>query len=420
MTLRVATAFSDAVLESRVVHATSSAMSDAIVVRRCRDVVELRAVAEAAQVDVAVVDGAMRGLDRDVVARLTECAVRLVAVSDSPDDLVAIGVGAVVGRDLIGLSDAFHDSSNGSQTALPIADVVHEPTGRTVAVWGPVGAPGRTTVAIELAVALAQLGGDSLIVDLDTMGPSVAQLLGLIDDTSGLAAAVRAAARGAIESEVLASLAVAVPAGPRVLVGLPSPERWTELRPASTAAVLQCARVLVPWTVLDLGSCIEGSDLDWAEPGTPQRFGAARTALVDADIVLCVGRTDPIGLTRMLRELPKVQALAATADLRLVLNRTSGGAASRRALELVSGVVGQPAIELLDDARNVQRAVARGCPVSEVSPTSALVTGVEQLARELLSEAGSYHQGRDGAARTHRRLLRGTHRRHRRRNAGVV
>jgi MinD-like ATPase involved in chromosome partitioning or flagellar assembly len=283
-----------------------------------------------------------------------------------------------------------------------------------------VGAPGRTTVAIELAVALARLGGDSLIVDMDTMGPSVAQLLGLIDDTSGLAAAVRAAARGAIEPEVLASMAVAVPAGPRVLVGLPSPERWTELRPASTAAVLQCARGLVPWTVVDLGSCIEGSDLDWVEPGTPQRFGAARTALVDADIVLCVGRTDPIGLTRMLRELPKVRALAPTADVRLVLNRTRGRAGSRRAIELVSGVIGQPAIELLDDPRNVERAVARGCPVSEVAPTSALVTGIERLARELLPDAGSYHQGRDGAARTHRRFLRGTHRRDRRRNAGVV
>ena len=161
------------------------------------------------------------------------------------------------------------------------ADRSHRPTdlsGLIVAVWGPTGAPGRTTVAVELAAAIAGTGRDTLLVDADTVGPSIALHLGLIDDTSGFAAAVRAASRGRLDPVGLAGLAVAVPSGPRVLVGLPSADRWTELRPASVDALLQCARATVPVTVVDIGFGVEGGDLDWADPGAPGalRRGASR------------------------------------------------------------------------------------------------------------------------------------------------
>ena len=116
------------------------------------------------------------------------------------------------------------------------------PSGRVVAVWGPTGAPGRTTVAIELAAALTRRGHDTLLIDADTVGPSIAQHLGLIDDTSGFAAAVRSAARGRLDPVGLAGLAVSVPSGPRVLVGLPSADRWTELRPSSVDALAAVRR----------------------------------------------------------------------------------------------------------------------------------------------------------------------------------
>ena len=42
--------------------------------------------------------------------------------------------------------------------------------GTVVAVWGPTGAPGRTTVAITLADELARLGHETLLVDADVYG----------------------------------------------------------------------------------------------------------------------------------------------------------------------------------------------------------------------------------------------------------
>ena len=43
-----------------------------------------------------------------------------------------------------------------------------------LAVWGPKGAPGRTTVAVNLAFEAAPLVGEVLLVDADTYGGAVA------------------------------------------------------------------------------------------------------------------------------------------------------------------------------------------------------------------------------------------------------
>ncbi|HET6826792.1 MAG TPA: regulator, partial [Amnibacterium sp.] len=72
--------------------------------------------------------------------------------------------------------------------------------GRITAVWGPIGAPGRTTTAIALAAELAATGLRVALVDADTVGAAVAPALGLFDEAPGLAAACRLAAAGALTS----------------------------------------------------------------------------------------------------------------------------------------------------------------------------------------------------------------------------
>ena len=66
-------------------------------------------------------------------------------------------------------------------------------SGRLVAVWGPTGAPGRTSVAVALADEAARSGTDTLLVDADTYSGSAAATLGVLDEASGLALACRAA-----------------------------------------------------------------------------------------------------------------------------------------------------------------------------------------------------------------------------------
>ena len=59
-----------------------------------------------------------------------------------------------------------------------------------MAVWGPTGAPGRTTVAVGLATELASRGRGTLLLDADPYGGAVAQHLGVLDQA--LLAAVQA------------------------------------------------------------------------------------------------------------------------------------------------------------------------------------------------------------------------------------
>ncbi len=54
-------------------------------------------------------------------------------------------------------------------------------------------------MAVTLAVEAARLGVETLLVDADTYGASVAQVLGLLDEAPGLAAAARAANSGRLD-----------------------------------------------------------------------------------------------------------------------------------------------------------------------------------------------------------------------------
>ena len=69
------------------------------------------------------------------------------------------------------------------------------PNGRVIAVWGPTGAPGRTTVAAGLAVAAAGSIA-TLLIDADVYGGVLASAFGLLDESPGLAGACRMAANG--------------------------------------------------------------------------------------------------------------------------------------------------------------------------------------------------------------------------------
>lgn len=413
--IRIATALADPAVEADVVRA-SSGRRDLEVVRRCRDVVEARAVAVTGQVDAIVIDAALRGLDREVVQALGASGVRLVVLTPAgAERLARLGAVVLSAEGPTGIAAALARCPAPPQASPPVA------AGRIVAVWGPSGAPGRTTVAVELAAALCRRGLDTLLVDADTVGPSVGQQLGLVDDVSGVAAAARVASAEPLAPDVLAGLAVSVPSGPRVLVGLPTATRWNELRPAAWGAVLDGARGAVPVTVVDVGYALEADDEGWAEPGTPGRFGAAVATLAAADVLVCVGRSDPVGLVRLARELPRARDLTPTAALLLVMNRAGGGRDRTQVEQVVAELLELPVTtHVPDDGKAARAALAHGLTFAEAHPRSPVVPAVEAVAARVHELSGSYDQAHAQLSGAHRRLLRSAHRRHRRRDARLV
>jgi MinD-like ATPase involved in chromosome partitioning or flagellar assembly len=248
-------------------------------------------------------------------------------------------------------------------------------TGRLVAVWGPTGAPGRTTVAVTLATEAARLGCSCLLADADSYGGVVAQVLGLLDESPGLAAAVRQANAGSLDLHALAKLARVVGPNLRVLTGIARAERWPELRPSGLTAVYAVARQLALVTVIDCGFGLEQDEELSYDTTAPRRNGSTLATLADADHVVAVGSADPIGLQRLVRGLAELSDAVPGCRPQVVVNKLRKGPINgdatdeiRQALARYAGI--DAVVFVPYDRQSLDKAVAGGHTLAEVAPDS--------------------------------------------------
>jgi Flp pilus assembly CpaE family ATPase len=392
------------------------------IARRCVDVVDLLAVAAAGQARVALIAAGLRKFDADAVDRLIACSVVAVAVVERDDvvgqeRLQAMGVRftvphdadpgviAAVIADAVSQDDtdrpsrAYGDPAAATTTvdvdlALDGATAAPLARGSVVAVWGPTGAPGRTTVAIGLADELARMGRSSLLVDADTYGGIIAPVLGLLDESPGLAAACRIASAQRLDAAQLSELCWQLRPGLRVLTGIPRAQRWPELRTTAIESVLDAARSLTEFVVVDCGFCLESDEELSYDSLAPRRNGATLAVLDRADVILAVGGADPIGLQRLVRGLVELREAEIEAPVWVVLNRVRrsvvGGdpaAELTAALERFAGR--RPAALLPDDAPALDAALAAGQSLAEARPNSPLRTALRELASAVVGPAGT-------------------------------
>ncbi|MBD0293324.1 MAG: chromosome partitioning protein [Jiangellaceae bacterium] len=426
MTVPVLTAVTGAAWESRLV-AELEHGGDLEVVRRCVDVADLLAVAGAGQARAVLLSADLRRLDREVLGRVGAAGLAVVGVAPAGDehgarrlrqlgvtwivapDASAADVSAAVHAALAGVQTAPHEGSpKGSEDAgVPTSNPLVPHAGRLLAVWGPTGAPGRTTLAVNLAAEFALRDRATLLVDGDTYGGAVAQVLGLLDEAPGLAGAARAANAGRLELPTLARHARQVNPRLRVLTGITRTDRWPEIRPSSLEVVWTLVRGLAEVTVVDCGFCLEQDEELSFDTAAPRRNGATLSALEHADIVVAVGSADPVGLQRLVRGLLDLRETVPSADVTVVVNRlrksvVGAGAADqvRTALERYAGVADVSFVP--DDPSALDAALRRGQTLAETAPKSHARQAIAVLAASLA--------GDNVPARAHRR----------RRSAGTV
>ena len=345
-----------------------------VVLKRCVDLADLLASAATGQADVAVASGELSGIDADAVMQLLREDVRCVAVGGPEDTLTRVGVVAVVPvADLSTLPDAVR--SAGTRALVVDPDPVPEPSGaptttpgRLVAVHGPAGAPGRTTVAIGLAAEHAHRGHPTVLVDADPHGGAVAQHLGVLDEVSGLLAAARLVNSGSLDSEAFARCRRVVADRLDVLTGLPRPDRWVEARPGVLDAVLERAAE-VGDVVVDTGFSLE----DDADLGRPlSRNQLTLDAVASADHVVVVGTAEPTGLARLARSLVEMRD-ATSAPVTVVVNRMrdSLGWSRRDIVGMVEGYIRPVGVHFLpEDRSTTDRALVAGKSVGELGDSA--------------------------------------------------
>jgi MinD-like ATPase involved in chromosome partitioning or flagellar assembly len=372
-----------------------------VVLKRCVDVDDLLAAVTSGQADVAVVSLDAPGLDAASVAHLRRHAVRLVAVTSSrSDDLDVrehaqrLGIAALVGAgELSSLPEAVTTVDDVADTRardeqlpdLPggadAPDATIDPThgGRVVVVWGPAGAPGRTTVATNLAWEVARRGEAVVLADLDPYGGAVAQQLGVLDEVSGLLSAARLAAAGQLD-ERFASVCRGVGEHLAVVTGLPRPDRWREVRAAQVDQLLEAARAR-GHVLVDTGFSLED------DPGTdfgarPGRNALTLAAIEQADELLVVGSADPVGLARLARGLVDLRVHTAGVPVRVVVNRmrSSIGWSEKEIAGMVEGFSRVAGLHFLpEDRAGLDRALVSGRALADLGDSS-LVQSLSALA----------------------------------------
>jgi MinD-like ATPase involved in chromosome partitioning or flagellar assembly len=414
----VLTAVTDPRWEADIV--SSLARDDGVrVVRRCVDLADLLAAAAAGLARAVLLSADLRRLDRDALTRPAVAGVAVVGLVAPGDEaaerrLRQLGVTQVLVADA-----AAGDVSAALVAAVGAADTVdrldyadprvvlpaavdgvtavvdQQPPGggRVIAVWGPTGAPGRTTVAVGVAAELAELGFPTLLVDADVYGGVIAQLLGLLDEAPGIAAACRLANNGSLDLPGLAELAVQVRPTLRVLTGIARAERWPELRPSALEVVLGLARSLAGYVVVDCGFGLERDEELSYDTVAPRRNGATLAALNAADTIVAVASGDPVGLQRYVRALGELSEAVPGRTLVTVVNRLRPGAIGggdaeaqiSAALSRYAGVTGVRYVPMDTDA--LDAALAAGRTLPEAAPNSPARQALQDLAAALTGRA---------------------------------
>jgi MinD-like ATPase involved in chromosome partitioning or flagellar assembly len=413
MSIPVLLAVTGAPWEADVVQRTERAPGIKVV-RRCVDIADVMAAAASGQARAVLLADALARLSSDAVAALHARGIAVLALVDptengapfGPEDrLSRMGIERILPADVsptdLGravteavesgpeVSTAHFSGGFVPLTAETAANCDPPPysqgAGRLIAVWGPTGAPGRTTVAVNLASELAAKRVPTLLADADVYGGTVAQMLGMLDETSGLAAAARSASNGSLDMVTLAKYARQVAPHLLVLTGLSRADRWTELRPAAIEAIWSTARELAPVTVVDVGFCIETDEEISFDSLAPRRNGATVATLEQADEVLIVGTADPVGLTRLIRAVHELRAVVPSTNVRVVVNRLRSGAlggspgdAAAEALGQYAGI--EPAALLPYDLNAVDAAMSHGRSLADAARSSKLRKSFQQLA----------------------------------------
>lgn len=368
-------------------------------------------------IDAAIVTATRAVLTAELVSECDRAGVRIIPLGDSDSRFL--------GR--FGLATALSADASGWEVAAALTAEIPNaveraaaPPHRVTVVWGPSGAPGRSTIAIQLAVELCRAGRRTALVDADTVAPSLALLLGLSDDAPGIAAACRRAELGALDSAELTRLAtvLATSAGEiEVLGGINRPGRWPELGARRLQTTLNACRSWAEETVVDVASALDADDEATYDLTGPRRHAATVAALQEADAIIAVASADPLGVSRFVREHAELRRLTTPTPIRVVVNRVRPGPLGidargqiRRTLERFAGITDVAFLPF--DQRAADAALLHARPMTDLTPRSTLIAGVRRIAETYASSPSSSPSETStgdssrGSSRGARRLLR--------------
>ncbi|MET0590770.1 MAG: P-loop NTPase [Naasia sp.] len=387
------------------------------IVARPAGALELASAIASTRPEAVLVQAAPRLLGASAIETADEVGCRVLVFAGSPAERAHAAS--------LGLHDVLDESSSWEEVAaaltgapvLPPPSVEPRPRGRIVTVWGPTGAPGRSTTAIGIASELAATGARVALVDADPYGGSVAPMLGLLDEAPGFAAACRLAGSDGLDLAQLDRISVPLPVASghvAVLTGLSRPSRWTELSADRVRTTLDVLRDWADVAVIDAGFSIEADEEIMSDVLAPRRNAATLVSVDAADTVVLVGSSDAVSLARLIRAHAELTEMIPADRVDVIVNRVRRSPVGFDArgqiaasLDRFAGIV--PAAMIPFDPSGYDAAMSSAKPLSVVAPRSPARTALaayvgDRLAPAVAATTASPSDAPPSAPRRRRRL----------------
>jgi pilus assembly protein CpaE len=240
------------------------------------------------------------------------------------------------------------------------------------AVFSPKGGVGRTTIAVNLAVAVAQMGKRVALVDASFQFGDVGVLLNLNPRNKSIADL--AGELQADEVESLDTFMITHSSGVRVLLAPPSPEQAELIGPAAVRRVLQRLR----------------RDHDLVVVDCPSSFNEATLAVLDeADLILTLLTLEITSVKNMRLFLEVCEQLGYGPEkIRLVLNRADSTLGIRVA-DVEHSIGRKVDHTIVSDGRSVVYALNRGVPFFLSNREAQVSQDIQRLAVAVTGPAPS-------------------------------
>jgi pilus assembly protein CpaE len=242
--------------------------------------------------------------------------------------------------------------------------------GLVVAVFSPKGGVGRTTVAVNLAVAAAtELGKSVVIMDASFQFGDVGVLLNLNPKSKSIADLIPELETG--EPDSLDTFLITHTAGIQVLLAPPSPETAEMITASGVKKILEALRRTHDLVVVDCTSFFNDTTL----------------AVLDAaDVILTMLSLEITSIKNMRLFLEVAEQLGYEAGkVRLVLNRADSALGIRVAD--VEHSIGRKVDEtIVSDGRSVVYALNRGVPFFLSDREAQVSQDILRLARSVVGE----------------------------------
>jgi pilus assembly protein CpaE len=262
--------------------------------------------------------------------------------------------------------------------------------GQVVAVFSPKGGVGRTTVAVNLAVAAAtELGKKVVIVDGSFQFGDVGVLLNLNPRSKSIADLVPELEAGDLDS--LDTFVITHSSGVKALLAPPSPEMAELVTPAGIKRIIEALRIDHDLVVVDCTAFFNDTTL----------------AILDvADIILTMLSLEITSIKNMRLFLEVAEQLGYEAGkVRLILNRADSALGIR--VTDVEHSIGRKVDEtIVSDGRSVVYALNRGVPFFLSNKEAQVSQDILRLARTVTSsDRASAPAGDDSRKSTQKKSL---------------